>query len=400
MDYDSLFLSHIQTIKDEERYRWFVNLYHQGEEFPYARLDTKRRVIIWCSNDYLGQGQNPHVIRTMQDALADHGGGSGGTRNISGTTNLHVDLEQEIAQLHKKEASLLFTSGYVANETTLTTIGRSHPHWIFLSDASNHASIIHGIRASHAQKHIFRHNDMKDLERHLRALPTQHPKMIVCESVYSMDGDFAPLEDIVTLAKRYNALLYVDEVHAVGLYGNEGGGGGERAHVMEHIDIIQGTLAKAFGVMGGYIAAQQSVIDFIRSTAPGFIFTTSLPPAIAAGALHAMQFLRHRPQLRAQLSQRADAMKRQLQTARIPFSPSPSHIIPIIVGDAQRCRHISDALLQQGHYVQPVNYPTVPKKTERLRVTLTPLHSEEMIRSFVSALQKIWRNIIHAHGEQ
>ena len=329
----------------------------------------------------------------MQDALRNYGGGSGGTRNISGTTDLHVQLEQRLAQLHRKQAALLFTSGYVANETTLTTLGQSHPHWVFISDAANHASMIHGMRAAKAEKHIFRHNDTDHLEAILKKIPTERPKMIVCESVYSMDGDFAPLKAITQLARRYDALVYTDEVHAVGIYGKHGGGGAEKDGVMDDISIIQGTLAKAFGVMGGYIAGNEQIIDFIRSSAPAFIFTTSLPPTVAAGALKALDQLRDHPQLRTAMLDKAQRMKKNLKQAGIPMLPSPSHIIPIIIGDAALCTKTSQMLLEKGHYVQPVNYPTVPKKTERLRLTLTPKHTNAMIDDFTRAITDVWQTL-------
>ncbi|MBC6444753.1 MAG: 5-aminolevulinate synthase [Alphaproteobacteria bacterium GM202ARS2] len=383
----------MQRIKQEKRYRIFIDLQHKADAFPRARHQNKHDVIIWCSNDYLAQGHEPHVIQAMQDALRNYGGGSGGTRNISGTTDLHVQLEKRLARLHNKQAALLFTSGYVANETTLATLGQSHPHWAFISDAANHASMIHGMRAAKAEKHIFQHNDTDHLEAILATMPSDKPKMIVCESVYSMDGDFAPLKAITQLAQRYHALVYTDEVHAVGIYGTNGGGGAEKEGVMDAIDIVQGTLAKAFGVMGGYIAGNAQIIDFIRSTAPAFIFTTSLPPTVVAGALKALDHIRDNPHLRTRMLDKAQRMKKNLKQAGIPMLASPSHIIPIIIGDPSLCTQASQMLLEKGHYVQPVNYPTVPKKTERLRLTLTPKHTNAMIDDFTHAITHVWKTI-------
>ena len=390
MDYNAFFSRELDTIRKEKRYRVFIELHHLAEQFPYALHKHQQRVITWCSNDYLAQGHDPTVIKAMQDALETYGGGSGGTRNISGTTDLHVHLENQLAQLHGKEAALLFSSGYVANETTLATLGQSHPDWVFLSDAANHASMIHGIRATKAQKHIFRHNDTNHLESILQSLKPETPKLIVCESIYSMDGDCAPLQDIARLAKRYHALTYTDEVHAVGIYGRNGGGGAEQQNVMHHIDIIQGTLGKAFGTMGGYIASNAKIIDVIRSKAPAFIFTTSLPPAVVAGACQAIKNIAQNPQIRTDMLHKAERLKQKLQDAHIPMLPSQSHIIPIIIGDAEKCTTISQKLLAKGHYVQPVNYPTVARNSERLRVTLTPKHDESMLDAFVTELTAIW----------
>src|SRR5579863_10701042 len=350
-----------------------------------------RDVIVWCSNDYLGQGQNPVVLEAMHKAIDEAGAGSGGTRNISGTTHYHVELEAELADLHGKEAALLFTSGYVSNEATLETLQRILPGLIVYSDALNHASMIAGIRHGGNEKHIFRHNDLEHLESLLRAAPADAPKLIAFESVYSMDGDIADLKGLVRLAKQYNCMTYLDEVHAVGMYGKRGGGVAERDGVMGDIDIIEGTLGKAFGVMGGYITGTAVLIDAIRSYAAGFIFTTSLPPALTAGALASVRWVSEHNEVRVRHQERAETLKRRFVEVGLPVMPSVSHIVPVLVGDPVHCKLISDLLLEDHCiYVQPINYPTVPRGTERLRFTPNPFHTDEMMDDLVGALDALW----------
>ncbi|PWG16893.1 5-aminolevulinate synthase [Salibaculum griseiflavum] len=394
MKYDDYFRSELTRLKDEGNYRVFADLERERGAFPKARNhidDAVRDVTIWCSNDYLGMGQNPEVLAAMHEALDTVGAGAGGTRNISGTTHHHVLLERELADLHGKEAALLFTSGYVSNWATLGTLGAKIPGLVILSDALNHASMIEGIRHSKAQKVIWKHNDLDDLEAHLMALPANAPKLIAFESVYSMDGDIAPIKEICDLADRYNAMTYLDEVHAVGMYGPRGGGIAEREGLMDRIDIIEGTLGKAFGVVGGYIAASADLVDFVRSFASGFIFTTALPPAVAAGACASIRHLKASAAERDLQKDKVAKVREKLDEIGIPHIPNPSHIIPVMVGDPVKCKFISDTLMDQfGIYIQPINYPTVPKGTERLRITPGPVHSEADIERLVGALCTLW----------
>jgi 5-aminolevulinate synthase len=394
VDYRGAFRDAVERVRAEGRYRVFANLKRNRGEFPRAVWrgpGGDREVTVWCSNDYLGQGQNPVVLEAMKAAIDEAGSGSGGTRNISGTTRYHVDLEAELADLHGKAAALLFTSGYVANEAALSTLQKILPGLIVYSDALNHASMIAGIRNGGGERHIFRHNDLDHLESLLRAAPANAPKLIAFESVYSMDGDIADLGGTIALAKRYGALTYLDEVHAVGMYGARGGGVAERDGVMAEIDIVEGTLGKAFGVMGGYIAADADLVDAIRLYAPGFIFTTSLPPALAAGATASVRWLKEHPELRGRHQERAAMLKRRLRSAGLPVMDSASHIVPVLVGDPVHCKMVSDMLLEDhGVYVQPINYPTVPRGTERLRFTPTPLHTDSMMDELVAAMDALW----------
>jgi 5-aminolevulinate synthase len=395
MNYAAAFKGAIDQVKLEGRYRVFANLKRQTGKFPRA-LWTKTdgsvlEVTVWCSNDYLGQGQNPVVIDAMHKAIDEAGSGSGGTRNISGTTWYHNALEEELADLHNKEAALVFTSGYVANEATLSTMAKILPGLIIYSDALNHASMIAGIRHSGAERHIFQHNDLEHLESLLAHAPKDAPKLIAFESVYSMDGDIADIEGTVRLAEKYGALTYIDEVHAVGLYGAHGGGVAERDGIMDRIDIIEGTLGKAFGLLGGYIAAHSDIIDAIRSWAPGFIFTTSLPPAIAAGAQASIAYLKSHNEVREHHQERAHTLMSRLRSIGIPVFDSVSHIVPVRVGNPVHCKKISDMLLNDyGIYVQPINYPTVPKGTERLRFTPSPDHTDAMMDELIIAMDKLW----------
>ena len=397
MDYNNFFISNLKNIKDEGRYRTFADLEKIAGKFPQAlnyRGDKVKEVTVWCSNDYLGMSQNKNVLEKMYEALKKVGAGSGGTRNISGTNHYHVLLERELCYLHQKESALLFNSGYLANQATLSTLGKNLPDCYFLSDEKNHASMIQGIKHSNAQKKIFKHNDMNDLEKKLQKISIQSSKIIVFESVYSMDGDFSPIREIVNLAKKYNALTYIDEVHAVGIYGKRGAGVSEKVGVMKEIDILQGTLAKAFGVMGGYITGSANIIDFIRSNASGFIFTTSLPPCIVAGAYTAMRHLKFSSYERDQQQKVVKKLKQELNKSNIPFLNNESHIIPVIIGDAKLCKIASQKLLDEfGIYVQPINFPTVPVGTERLRLSPTPLHDDIMIKNLVEALKIIFSEL-------
>ncbi len=395
MDYTAAFETAVAQVKHEGRYRVFADLKRRCGRFPYADWTTPsgdtREVIVWCSNDYLGQGQNPVILAAMHKAIDEAGSGSGGTRNISGTTHYHVELEAELADLHGKQAALLFTSGFVANEAALATLQRILPGLIIYSDALNHASMIAGIRNGGGPRRIFRHNDLDHLESLLAADPVDAPKLVAFESVYSMDGDIADVAATAALAKQYGALTYLDEVHAVGLYGERGGGVSERDGAADQIDIIEGTLGKAFGVMGGYITADAVLVDAIRSFAAGFIFTTSLPPALTAGALASIRWLKAHNEVRVGHQERAAALKARMIAAGLPVMPSVSHIVPVMVGDPVHCKQVSDMLLaDHGIYVQPINYPTVPRETERLRFTPTPFHTDEMMAQLVSALEALW----------
>lgn len=389
----------LTDIRDEGRYRVFVDLQRHRGNFPKATAkfeDGEREITVWCSNDYLGMGQDDDVLNSMHEAIDSFGAGSGGTRNISGTTRYHVELERELADLHGKTGALLFTSGYVANDATLSTLGKILPGLIIYSDALNHASMIEGIRRSGADRRIFRHNDIE----HLRALmendDPERPKLIAFESVYSMDGDVGPLKELCDLADEFNALTYLDEVHAVGMYGEEGAGVAQREKLMDRIDIIEGTLGKAYGVMGGYIAAHDTIIDAIRSMASGFIFTTSTCPVMAAGALASVRKLRTDDgrALRADHQAKAALLKEKFRQAGLPVMDSVTHIVPLLVGDPEKCKALSDTLLFDfGIYVQPINYPTVPRGTERLRFTPGPVHDEAMMDELVAAILAVWKQL-------
>jgi len=385
----------VDAVKDEGRYRVFADIQRQQGRFPLATLrmtdGSKREIVVWCSNDYLGQGQNPEVIAAMHDAAMKVGAGSGGTRNISGTTSYHVDLEKELAALHGKEGALLFTSGYVSNDATLSTLSKLFPDlWIF-SDQLNHASMIEGIKRSKCNVRVFRHNDLQHLESMLNEAPAHAPKLIAFESVYSMDADVAPIAAICDIAEAYGAMTYLDEVHGVGLYGHGGGGVAERDGAMHRVDFIEGTLAKAFGVMGGYVTGPAAAIDAIRSFAPGFIFTTSLAPSLAAAALESVRIVRACPHMRDRLAERAERLKNLMTQAGLPVMPTSTHIVPLLVGDAALCKQLSDALLfDHGIYVQPINYPTVPRGAERLRFTPSPFHDDALMDKLMDALLAVW----------
>jgi 5-aminolevulinate synthase len=385
----------VAQVRKEGRYRVFADIKRIKGKFPHATLrfpDGRiQPIVVWCSNDYLGQGQHPDVVAAMQAAINDVGAGSGGTRNISGTTSYHVDLERELAQLHGKQSALLFTSGYVSNDATLATLSKVFPDlWIF-SDEKNHASMIEGIRRAGCEKRVFRHNDMQSLESLLNEAPAKAPKLVAFESVYSMDGDTAPIHDICDLAAKYGAMTYLDEVHGVGLYGEKGGGVAERDGAMHRVDFIEGTLAKAFGVMGGYVTGPAAAMDAIRSLAPGFIFTTSLAPSLAAAALESVRLVRACPHMRDRLAERAEKLKFMLRAAGIPVMASTTHIVPVLVGDATKCKEITDALLfDHGVYAQPINFPTVPRGGERIRLTPSPFHDDALMEQLVAAFVTVW----------
>jgi 5-aminolevulinate synthase len=395
MDYKAAIRNAVDEVRAEGRYRVFADLKRHRGDFPMATWTAPsgetRDVVVWCSNDYLGQGQNPVVLEAMHRAIDEAGAGSGGTRNISGTTHYHVELEAELADLHGKSGALLFTSGYVSNEASLATLQKILPGLIIFSDELNHNSMISGIRHGGGPRKIFRHNDLAHLESLLAEAPADAPKLVAFESVYSMDGDIADIPATAALAKRYGALTYLDEVHAVGMYGPRGGGVSERDGAAADIDIIEGTLAKAFGVMGGYIAADAELVDAIRSHAPGFIFTTSLPPALTAGALASIRWLKAHDEVRVRHQERAAALKARFIAAGLPVMPSVCHIVPVLVGDPVHCKLVSDMLLaDHGVYVQPINYPTVPRGTERLRFTPTPFHTDAMMDDLTAALSELW----------
>ncbi len=395
MDYQAKIDTALNALHEEGRYRVFHNIRRINQQFPKAvwtmPSGETREITVWCGNDYLGMGQNPVVQEAMHDAIDVAGAGSGGTRNISGNTSFHKALETTLADLHGKEAALVFTSAYNANEATLSVLPKLFPGLIIYSDALNHASMIEGIRHGFGEKHVFHHNDVTHLRALLEAAPEGAPKLIAFESLYSMDGDFGPIKEICDLADEFNALTYIDEVHAVGLYGARGGGVTERDGLAGRIDMINGTLAKAYGVMGGYVACNAKLADAIRSYAPGFIFSTSLAPAIAAGAKASVDYLKNHPELRVLHQQRAQNLKTQLMALGMPVSDYGSHIVPIHVGDPVKCKMLSDMLMEEhGIYVQPINFPTVPRGTERLRFTPSPVHTDTMIRELVMALDGLW----------
>jgi 5-aminolevulinate synthase len=395
LDYNRVFAQAIDRLHAEGRYRVFIDILRNKGSYPNARCfaghNGPKPITVWCSNDYLAMAQHPDVIAAMEEALHDVGAGSGGTRNIGGNTHYHVDLEAELADLHGKESALLFTSGYISNEATLSTLGKILPGCVIFSDELNHASMIAGIRTSGCEKRVFRHNDLAHLEELLAAEDPETPKLIAFESVYSMDGDVAPIAAICDLADKYSAITYLDEVHAVGMYGPRGGGISERDDVARRVTVIEGTLGKAFGIMGGYIAADRNIVDVIRSYAPGFIFTTSLSPVLAAGVLASVRHLKQSSTEREAQQASAATLKRLFAEAGLPAMPSTTHIVPLLVGCPVKAKRISDILLAEyGVYVQPINYPTVPKKTERLRITPTPLHSDADIAHLVDAVQSLW----------
>ena len=402
MDFDALFNAQLQTLKDEGNYRIFAELERQRGQFPRAishDSDAPDEVTVWCSNDYLGMGQNPMVVEAMKRAIDNSGCGAGGTRNISGTNHEHLLLERELADLHAKENALLFTSGYVSNWAALSTLGGRLPDAVILSDELNHASMIEGIRHSRAKKMIWKHNDPEDLDRKLASLPANAPKIVAFESVYSMDGDICPMREIVEVAEKHGAMTYLDEVHAVGLYGPRGGGVSEQEGLADRITLIEGTLGKAYGVMGGYVTGSAALCDFIRSFASGFIFTTAIPPAVAAAARTSIAHLKRSQSERDQQRRQVAKLRAGLDVAGIPHLENPSHIIPVMIKDPVKCRQLADILMQDfGIYVQPINYPTVPKGTERLRFTPSPLHSDADIEHLVHALTVLWKRCAISHA--
>ena len=397
MTYDAYFTDALARLRDERRYRVFADLERLAGRFPRAVWHSPqgpRDVIVWCSNDYLGMGQHPKVVGAMVETATRMGTGAGGTRNIAGTNHPLVELERELADLHRKEAALVFTSGYVSNETGISTIAKLLPNCLILSDQSNHNSMIEGVRQSKCEKQIFRHNDMGHLEDLLRAADAERPKLVVFETLYSMDGDVAPINRICDLADRYRAMTYADEVHAVGMYGPRGGGQAERQGAMARIDVIEGTLAKAFGCLGGYIAGRSALCDAVRSYAPGFIFTTALPPAICAAATAAIRHLKTSSFERERHQERAARVKAVLNAAGLPVMPNDTHIVPVLVGEPEKCKEATDLLLAEyGIYIQPINYPTVPKGSERLRITPTPYHEDALIDALAEALVEVWQRL-------
>lgn len=396
MDYNNFFNGYLDSLKSEGRYRVFINLERIVGNAPMALWhhdDTVDEVVVWCSNDYLALSQNPEVVDAMVHAAKTYGAGSGGTRNISGTAHSHVMLEQAVADFHGKEAGLIFSSGYVANEASICALASNIPGCIVLSDEKNHASMIQGIRNSRAEKYVFKHNDMADLEAKLQQLPSDKPKLIVFTSVYSMDGDMAPAAEICALAKKYGALTFIDEVHAVGMYGETGAGISELLGLEDQVDIIQGNFAKGFGVIGGYITGKRNLVDFVRSAASGFIFTTSMPPATAAAVLCSMNLIQNGQELRAQFWQRVNYFKQQIAKTNLPYRVTKGHIVPVVVGDATLCKEICDRLLYEDKiYIQPINYPTVPVGQERLRITITPAHTPDHIDQLLTALQRVYKD--------
>ncbi|MEL7252997.1 MAG: 5-aminolevulinate synthase [Pseudomonadota bacterium] len=402
MDFDAMFNTQLDALREEGNYRIFAELERRCGQFPKARShddDAPDEVTVWCSNDYLGMGQNEIVRDAMKAAIDSCGAGAGGTRNISGTNHQHVKLERELADLHGKESALLFTSGYVSNWAALSTLGSRLPDAVILSDALNHASMIEGIRHARCQKTIWKHNDPEDLDRKLAALPANTTKIVAFESVYSMDGDICPMQEIVEVAEKHGAMTYLDEVHAVGLYGQRGGGVSEREGLADRITLIEGTLGKAYGCMGGYITGSEALCDFVRSFASGFIFTTALPPAVAAAAQASIAHLKVSQKERINQRRQVAKLRKMLDRAGIPHLDNPSHIIPVMIKDPVKCRQISDILMRDyGIYVQPINYPTVPKGTERLRFTPGPLHTDADIERLVGALEVLWKQCALAHA--
>ena len=400
MDYEQFFSERIESVRTEGRYRQFAELERRAGKFPTAYHHGRAAdVTVWCSNDYLGMGQHPKVLAAIHDTLDRIGAGAGGTRNIAGNSHEHVLLERELADLHAKESALIFTSGYVANETALSTLGKHLPRCIVYSDALNHNSMIAGIRHSGAERRIFRHNDPEDLDRLLREAPAGGAKLVAFESVYSMDGDIGPIRELCDVADAHGAMTYLDEVHAVGMYGPRGGGVADREGLMDRVTVIQGTLGKAFGCVGGYIAASSKLIDFVRSYASGFIFTTSMPPYVAAGARAGIAHLKTSQAERERHRERVALVKRRLAEAGIPVMPGDTHIVPVMVGNARLCKQASDELLERHHiYIQPINYPTVPRGAERLRITPTPLHTDAQIEALVEALSAVWSRLMLARA--